>query len=170
MVCLLSFASLVYVHAQKEQREPLTGPQQDQIAEAGIDPNARVGLYTKFTNEHAVTIGALGKRTEQGRGRRLDQELQDFSALVDEIASNLDEYGDRKADIRKSLKELNEAVPRWQGILKGLPKDPIAQIALDDATAALNDLADQTKKLVADQDAYFKEHKDAEGQDREEPK
>ena len=42
--------------AQKEKREPLTDAQQDQIAEAGIDPVARVGLYVKFLDDHSDTI------------------------------------------------------------------------------------------------------------------
>lgn len=157
------------LHAQRDQRDPLTEAQQDQIAEAGIDPDARIGLYTKFTNEHAQTIESVGKRTEKGRGRRLDSELQDFAALIDELGSNLDEYGGRKADIRKALKGLNEAVPRWQEIVKGLPKDPISEVAQNDAAQALSDLADDLKDLTAEQDKYFQEHKDAKGQDREEP-
>ena len=34
--------------AQKEKREPLTGAQIEEIREAGIDPNGRVKLYTKY--------------------------------------------------------------------------------------------------------------------------
>lgn len=168
-LCLFIFPVTLLL-AQKEQREPLTPAQQDQIAEAGIDPDQRIGLYTKFLNEHAQTIEAVGQRRETGHGRRLDSELQDFATLMDEMASNLDEYGDRKADIRKALKGLNEALPHWQGILHGLPKDPYAEVALSDATEALNDLADQTKKLTAEQKAYFKAHTEAKGQEREEPK
>ncbi len=171
----LAFTTLVLLcaastlRAQRDQRDPLTEAQQEQIAEAGIDPNARIALYAKFTNEHAQTIEGLGKRHEAGRGRRIDGELQDFAALVDELASNLDEYGDRKADMRKALKGLDEDVPRWQAIVHGLPNDFAYETSRNDAGDALNDLADQTKKLTADQEAYFKEHKNAKGQDREEP-
>ena len=169
-LCVLSFPLTILLHAQKDKHEPLTAAQQEQIAEAGIDPNERISLYTKFANERAQTIEGVGKRTEKGRGRRLDAELQDFTAIVDELATNIDEYGDRKSDLRKALKGLNEDVARWQTILKGLPKDPITEIALTDATEALSDLVDDTKKLTAEQEAYFKEHKDAAGQEREEPK
>lgn len=167
-IFLLFFAASP-LRAQRDQREPLNATQQEQIAEAGIDPDARIALYTKFTNEHAQTIEGLGKRHEAGRGRRLDGELQDFATLIDELSSNLDEYGDRKADMRKALKVLNEALPRWQGILHGLPNDSAYEVSRNDAGDALSDLTDLTKKLTADQEAYFKEHKDAKGQDREEP-
>ena len=168
-LALIIIPLAILLPAQKDQREPLTEAQQDQIAEAGIDPDARIGLYTKFANEHAQVIESVGKRTEKGRGRRLDSELQGFAALIDELASNLDEFGGRKADIRKALKGLNDDVPKWQAILKGLPIDPISEIAQNDAAEALGDLASDLKQLTADQDAYFKEHKDASGQDREEP-
>ena len=51
---------------------------------------------------------------------RLDGELQDLTALMDELGTNLDVYSDRKADIRKALKALNDAAPRWLGILRTL--------------------------------------------------
>src|SRR5208282_1348540 len=111
LVCLSLCAPLL---AQKEKREPLTEAQIDQIREAGIYPNDRVDLYTKFLNEHADLIKGLAKRAKSdARARRLDDELQDFTALMDELGSNLDTFSDRHADLRKSLKALNEAAPKW---------------------------------------------------------
>ena len=55
------------------------------------------------------------------RGRRLDDELQDLTALMDEFGSNLDVYSDRHADIRKSLKPLTAATQRWLGICAPWP-------------------------------------------------
>ena len=51
--CLLLSTPLA---AQQQKREPLTEDQQDQIAEAGIDPVARVDLYVKFLNDYCDTI------------------------------------------------------------------------------------------------------------------
>ena len=45
--------------AQSAKREPLNEAQIEQIREAGIDPDARVSLYTKFLNEHAEVIKGL---------------------------------------------------------------------------------------------------------------
>ena len=50
--------------AQKEKPEPLTEAHIEQIREAGIDPNGRVALYTKFVNEHADTIKGLSSRSK----------------------------------------------------------------------------------------------------------
>jgi hypothetical protein len=166
---LLVLSMTPVLSAQRNQNETLTDAQQQAIAEAGIDPAARIDLYTKYINERADTIKRLIPRTEAARDRRIDSELQAFSSLVDELASNLDEYGERKADLRKALKPLNDSIARWQSLLHDLPNDPVFEVARNDASDAVNDLAPEAKQLTTDQEAYFKEHKDAKGQQREEP-
>jgi len=168
LLCLFAAAPL---RAQKEKREPLTEVQIDQIAEAGIDPNARVALYTKFLTEHADVIKGLTNRSKSdARARRLDQELQDLTALMDELGTNLDLYTDRHADIRKSLKPLTEATPRWQGILRTLAGEPGFDLSRKEAIESCEELADQATRLVKEQTEYFKQHPDEAGQDRAEPK
>jgi hypothetical protein len=168
LLCLFVAAPL---RPQKVKREPLTEAQQDQIAEAGIDPVARIDLYVKFLNEQADTIKGLIPRAHSGaRSARLDGELQDFAALMDELGDNLDLYSDRKADIRKSLKGLNEGVQRWEQLLNGLPSEPGFELSRKDAIESSSDLSAQAKQITTDQTEYFKEHKDEKGQDRAEPK
>jgi hypothetical protein len=168
LLCLL-FASPL--SAQKEKREPLTEAQIEQIREAGIYPTDRVNLYTKFLNEHADVIKGLTNRAKSAaRARRLDDELQDFTALMDEFGSNLDVYSDRHADIRKALKPLTETTPRWLAILRALPGEPGFDLARKEAIESGEDLADQAKRLLQEQTDYFNLHKDEQGQDRAEPK
>ena len=167
-LCLLLAAPLA---AQKQKREPLTEKQQDEIAEAGIDPVARVNLYVKFLNEYSDTIkGLIPRAKSAARAHRIDDELEDFAALMDELGDNLDVFSQRKADLRKSLKDLNESIQRWQGLLHDLPSEPGFELSLKDAIASADDLADQAKQITADQEAYFKAHPDEKGQDRWEPK
>jgi hypothetical protein len=168
LICLLLAMPLA---AQQQKREPLTEKQQDEIAEAGIDPVARVNLYVKYLNDHSDTIQGLIRRAKSSaRARRIDDELLDFTALMDELGDNLDMYSERKADLRKSLKDLNESIPRWQGVLHDLPSEPGFELSLKEAIASANDLADQAKQITTDQEAYFKAHPDQKGQDRYEPK
>jgi hypothetical protein len=156
--------------AQRQVRDPLTQAQAEKIAEAGIDPPERVHLYTKYLDEHADTIKALAKRADtRARNNQLSGDLEDFADLMDELGSNLDVYSDRKADVRKALKPLNEAIERWQAILNGLPSESGFDLARTDALDSSNDLADQAKQMAQDQDKYFKEHKDQAGQQRELP-
>lgn len=167
LLLLLSSASLL--RAQRNGRDPLTDAQQEAIAEAGIDPALRIELYVKYINEHADRIQRLVPRSESARDRAIDGELDDFASLVDELSSNLDEYGDRKADLRKALKPLNESIQRWQSLLHDLPNSPVYSIARDSARDSVNDLADQAKTLTADQIQYFKEHPKDKDQQRAEP-
>lgn len=172
LICSLTAVLLAApLFAQKEKREPLTEDQQEQIAEAGIDPVARVDLYVKFLDEYADSLKGLIKRAKStARARRVDDELQDFSALMDELGDNLDVYSERKADIRKSLKGLNDGLKSWQSVLHDMPSEPGFELSLKEAQDSSDDLASQTKQIAADQEAYFKEHKDEKGQDRAEPK
>ncbi len=157
--------------AQKEKREPLTGAEIEQIREAGIFPADRISLYTKFLNDHADTIKKLTDRAKStARAQRLDGELQDFTALMDELGANLDTYSDRKADLRKALKPLSESTPRWLGILRALPGESGFDLARKEAIESGEELADQAKRLLSEQTEYFDLHKDEQGQDRAEPK
>jgi hypothetical protein len=168
LFCLFVAAPLL---AQKDKPEPLTEVQIEEIREAGIYPADRVNLYTKFLNEHADTIKSLTNRSKSiARGKRLDEELQDFTALMDEFGSNLDVYSERHADIRKSLKPLTEASEHWLGVLRALPGEPSFDLARKEAIESGQDLADQAKRLLVEQTEYFNLHKDEVGQERAEPK
>jgi hypothetical protein len=173
LFCLFASASLLtpLLLAQKDKPEPLTEAQIEEIREAGIDPNGRVNLYTKYVSEHADTIKSLANRSKSvTRAKRLDEELQDLTALMDEFGANLDVYSDRHADIRKALKPLTEATDRWLVILRALAGEPSFDVARKEAIESGEDLADQAKRLQTEQTEYFKLHKDEQGQDRAEPK
>jgi hypothetical protein len=171
LVLLICVAGLRPLPAQKEQREPLTPPQIEEIREAGIEPIDRIKVYTRILNEHADVIKGLTFRGKSGsRARRLDDELQDFTALMDELGSNLDVYSDRHADIRKALRPLTEATVKWQGILRALAGEPAFDLSRKEAIESGEDLADQAKRLLTEQTQYFDLHKDERGQDRAEPK
>ena len=157
--------------AQKEQRQPLSEAQVEKIREAGIDPDGRIKLYTQFLDEHAETIKGLTNRAKSGsRAKRVDDELLDLIALMDELGSNLDQYSERNADMRPSLRKLNDLTPKWLTILKALPGESGFDEARKEAIEAGEDLADEGKRLLTEQTDYFLTHKDEKGQERAEPK
>lgn len=167
LVCLLLTAPLA---AQKQKREPLTEKQQDEIAEAGINPVVRVNLYVRFLNEYSDSIKGLVPRAKSSaRVFSMDDTLQDFAALMDELSDNLDVYSERKADIRKSLMGLNNSIAQWQQVLKSVPSESGFEISLKNAIASVNDLDDQAKQITTDQEAYFAAHPKEKNQDRYEP-
>lgn len=157
--------------AQKQKRQPLNASEIEQIREAGIFPDERIKLYTQFVSEHVDAIDGLVKRGHSSaRKQRLDDALLDLVALVDELADNLEQYGDRKADLRKSIKALNESTPRWLASLRGLATEPGFDLSRKEALESLRDLTEQAAQLEKEQSAYFEAHKDEKGQDRAEPR
>lgn len=168
---IVSLLLAIPLLAQKEHRQPLTEAQVDQIREAGIDPNGRIKLYAKFVDEHVDTIKGLTARAHSSaRSHRLDDELQDLTALMDELGANLDQYADRKADMLKALKALNEATSRWLDVVRTLPTDPGFDLSRKEALESGGDLSDQVAQLFKEQTDYFALHKDEKGQERVEPK
>jgi len=53
--------------------------------------------------------------------------------------------------------------------LHDLPSESAFDLARTDAMDSSNDLADQAKQMTHDQDVYFEEHKDQQGQERAVP-
>lgn len=156
--------------AQRPHHDTLTEGQIEQIREAGIDPNLRIALYTKFLEERADELKKLASRANsRARNQKLDGQLQDFTSLMDELGSNLDQYGDRKADMRPALKKLNEATPQWMNMLHALPTNPVFDESRKEAVESCQDLTDDAKQLETEQLAYFKTHKKDKGQERAEP-
>src|ERR1035437_4110826 len=169
---ILAFLLLaVPLYAQKEKREPLNAAQIDQIRDSGSFPDDRIKLYTKFLDERADIIKGLTNRAKStARSNRLDGELQDFTALMDELGSNLALSFDRHSDIRKSLKSLSDAAPRGLHILRALAGESGFDLSRKEAIESGEELSDQATRLLTEQDDYFKQHKTEAGQEREEPK
>ncbi|MGB8097115.1 MAG: hypothetical protein WCF17_08165 [Terracidiphilus sp.] len=167
LIAILSLSSASLLPAQKEQRQTLTESQIEAIREAGIYPNDRINLYTKYVDEYAQTIKALSFRASTtARANKLDNELQDMTSLMDELDENLEQYTDRKADVRAALKKLNETAPQWVRIVNALAGEPTFDESRKEAIESCEDLADDAKRLLTEQTDYFNEHKDQRGQQR----
>jgi hypothetical protein len=153
--------------AQHVRTAALTEAEAEAVREASVFPEERVKLYTKFLEERAGKIKDLtGRPRSSQRVLKLDDTLQDFTLLMDEMGSNLDQYSDRHSDIRKSLKQLTEATPRWLNILRVLPGENGFDLARKEAIESGEELADQATRLLHEQNDYFATHKDEKGQER----
>lgn len=171
LVIFLAVGCSSLLPAQKEQRQVLTQSQVEAIREAGVYPTDRINLYTKFVDERAQAIKGLTNRsTSAARAKKLDNALLDITSLMDELGSNLDQYGDRKADIRPALKKLNETAPEWVRILNALAGEPAFDESRKEAIESCEDLAEDARRLLTEQIDYFNAHKDERGQERAEPK
>ena len=158
-------------NSDDRHHDPLTEAQVEKIREAGIDPNERIRLYTEFTGDHVNVVKSLLNRGKSdARARKLDSELHDVSALMDELGANLDQYSDRHADMRRALRTLADESRNWLITLRALAGEPPFDLSRKDAIEAGEDLADEAQRLLSEETAYFQAHKDEKGQERAEPK
>lgn len=171
-----SFSSLLLVvllmtgtsaHAQHAGDAKLTETEIEAVRESAVFPVERVKLYTRFLDERAGKIKDLSGRPKSGqRVIKIDDALKDFTSLMDEMGSNLDQYSDRHSDIRKALKPLTEAMPRWLNILRLLPGESGFDLERKEAIESGEELSDQASRLLREQEEYFATHKDEKGQER----
>ncbi|WP_263352081.1 hypothetical protein [Acidicapsa acidisoli] len=155
------------LQGQRVRTATLTETEIEQVRETAIFPNERVKLYTKFLDDRADHIKSLtGRPKSAQRVLKLDDLLQDFTALMDETGSNLDQYSDRHSDIRKALKTLTDDTPRWLNILRVLPGESGFDLARKEAIESGEELADQATRLLHEQNDYFAIHKDEKDQER----
>jgi hypothetical protein len=162
--------------AQVSGRDPLNEKEIDELREAAQDPEKRLKLMVQYARARLATIEQLRSdaRFAAGRGERVHDLLEDFTKLVDETGDNIDDYADRRADLRKALKPVIEADTEFQLKLRTLKEQgpgvggkPGSEVgdysfALQTAMDAVNSSLDDARKLLAEQEAAFKEAKEKE--------
>jgi hypothetical protein len=169
LAALLLFPSHPASFAQ-HQKDPLNEAQADQVRELGDRPNDRIKLYLKFVEERIAAIRELSVDShENSRPAELRAKFEEFTRLTDELADNIDSYTTDHADVRKALKAVLEASPKWPDALRKPPADPAYEFPRKTALDAAISTTDDTRKLLADQDAYFAAHKDEAGKNGKAP-
>lgn len=143
--------------AAARRHDPLTEAETDQLREVAMEPNKRVQLYIKFAEARLVAIDQVRVDPKLGmeRGKHIHDLLEDFTAILDEINDNLDQYESRPLDkdtvkqYHKALKELIEADERFDLKLRTLKSaaetDPITKKEAPDFRFVLQDAMDSLK-------------------------
>jgi hypothetical protein len=125
---ILVLLLLVTAAASARKRDPLTEAEADQLREVAQMPYKRLKLFIKFTDARLDSIDQLRNDPKQadGRGRKIHDLLEDFTALLDEINSNLDQYEGRpmtkddRKDFHRGLKEVIVACDAWEVKMRAL--------------------------------------------------
>jgi hypothetical protein len=155
---------LVPTSGGQARRDPLKSDEADQVAEMGDRPFDRLKLYVKYIEQRISDLKQLtAVHTAEHRTTQIHAKLDEFTRLADELQDNLDTLADRHSDIRKSLKELGPVIAKWPEVLNATPPDPLYDFSRKTALEATDSLTEQTKKLLEEQEAYFKEHPDEKG-------
>ncbi|HWZ45080.1 MAG TPA: hypothetical protein VNW97_16515 [Candidatus Saccharimonadales bacterium] len=151
---------LLAINASAKKRDPLSEVEVDQLREVAMEPLKRLQLYIKFAEMRLTEVDRLrgGPKEAQGRGKRIHDLLEDFTAILDEINDNLDQYQGRpldkdlKKEFRKGLKEVLEAGAKWEARIATLKSaasaDPLAKKESSDYRYVLQDAGDALKSTV----------------------
>jgi len=164
---LIALVSLWTAHATAQTRDPLNDKEVDQMREVADEPNKRLELMVKFIRERMSKVSDLQADAKSAKDRpmQIHDLLEDFTALLDEIEDNIEMYSTHRADMRKGLTLVIEAGSEWQLKLRRLkeqsPPEELDQYAfiLTNATEAVGDLGDDTRKELQEQNELKKQNK-----------
>ena len=153
---------------EAQKRDPLTDNESSQIAELSQEPDKRIKLLLKFTQARLATIEQMegDPRMAAGRGKQVHDLLEDFTSLVDELDDNIDEYAEKKSDIRKALKDVVEADTSFQLKLRTLKEQKASSkefveynFVLQNAAEAVNSSLDNARQALQELEAALKDEK-----------
>ena len=171
VVLLLSMVGFADQDAAAKKRDPLSDAEVDQLRAVANDPSKRLALYIKFAESRLLAVDQLcsDPKAAEGRGKKIHDLLEDFTAILDEINDNLDMYEGRplnqddRKDFNKQLKEVIEAGAKFEMKLKELKSAAETgpeikkeagdfQFALQDAMDALKSTADMAREYLNHKD------------------
>ena len=131
----------------------------EQIRESAYVANDRITVFIKLLDVRVKALEDLyAKPRRPGREQDTHDLLQQFTALADELNDNLDDYGPRHRDIRKSLPKLVDATERWATAIKSPPDNEAYNIERKLALETIHDLRDEATQMIEEQKAWFASH------------
>ena len=162
---LITLAPLV--PAQRRE-DPLTQPEIDQLRDTAVEPELRMKLYVQFARTRLVALEQMRsdpKTTD--RAHQTHNMLADFVAVYNELNDNLDNFVERRSDLRKALKWVVEGDTEFQAKLRALKDDARTtpqeaaeyQFVLSDAIESVDNGAEDHRKLLNEEQEAWKHKK-----------
>jgi ABC-type transporter Mla subunit MlaD len=157
---LLSVIAPPGSRAQQHRRDPLNQLEVDQLRETAVEPEKRLKLYLRFARERLAGVEqARSDLKANDRAQQIRDRLQDFLDVYDELNENIDNFADRKDDIRKPLNAIIEADTEFQAKIRALRSASGAeakgaetyQVLLENALDALDIGAKDHRQLLTEQ-------------------
>lgn len=155
----LALLTLTLPLPAQRSENTLSEAEVEQLRDSAYVPNERVLTFIKFLDARVKRIQDLfaGPR-RPGREQDTHDLLEQFTAIADELDDNLDDYGPRHRDIRKSLPKLIEATERWSSAIKSPPENEAYNVSRRLALEAIRDIREGAIKLAEDQKTWFASH------------
>ncbi|WP_035359200.1 hypothetical protein [Edaphobacter aggregans] len=156
----LALLGLTSTVSRAQRSEPtLSEKEIEQIRESAYIANDRVMVFIKLLDVRVKALDDLyAKPRRPGREQDTHDLLQQCTALADELNDNLDDYGQRHRDIRKSLPKLVDATERWATAIKSPPDNDAYNIERKLALETIHDLRDEATQMIEEQKAWFAAH------------
>jgi hypothetical protein len=154
------------LHAQGRE-DALTQAEIEKLRDTNRLPDERVLVFVKFLDDRTDNIRNLtSKPRHPGREEDIHDALEQFISISDSLEDNLNEYGTRHRDVRKSLPKLLRAIDRWTSIIKSPADEEAYNVSRRLALESIRDLREDTEHMIEDQRVWFAAHspqKDADG-------
>ena len=155
--------------AQRQKRDPLSDLEVDKLRDAAQTPDVRLKLYIEFARtrlDHLQQAKADTKAAD--RDQQMQDALQDFIDIFDELDDNVDTFADRDDDLRKALKPVIEADTEFGSKLRAFKsslttsREEFAKYdyLVGTALQAVDDGAKDHRSLLAEQEEKFKNKKE----------
>lgn len=168
LASIFLFALLTSPLFSQRRDDPLTPGEIDQLRDTAIEPEKRMKLFVAFARARLVALEQMRsdpKATD--RARQTHRLLEEFVTIYDELNDNLDNFDERKADLRKAIKTVIEGDTEFQAKLRGLKDDPRSskeeaeqyQFVLTNAIESVDSSVDDHRKMASEQEEVWKHRK-----------
>ena len=165
---VLLLAVLCAPSSAQRRNDPMNPEEIDQLRDTAVEPEKRMKLFVAFARARLVALEQMRsdpKTTD--RARQTHRLLEEFVTIYDELNDNLENFDDRKADLRKAMKIVIEGDTEFQAKLRALKDDSRAakdetaqyQFILSNAIESVDSSADDHRKMAAEQDEVWKQRK-----------
>ena len=145
--------------AAQAHESALSDGEVEKLRDTAYFPPERVLAFIAFLDQRTHEIDRLGTGARRpGREQDIDDQMQQFASIADDLDDNLDEYDKRHRDIRKVLPKLVAATERWGTALKSPAVHPTYNLSRKLALESLNDVHQSAVELIESQKAWFLAH------------
>jgi hypothetical protein len=166
--CAVLTLMLIPMAWAQSRRDPLNQLEIDQLRDTAQEPDLRLKLYVQFARARLASLEQVRsdpKATD--RAQQIHDRLQDFLDVYDELEGNIDNFVDRKDDIRKPLKAIIEADTEFQARLRAVKTSSDAakaeaqryEFLLSNAMETIDSGAEGHRQLLAELEEAAKHKK-----------
>jgi hypothetical protein len=161
-------ALMVILSPAQRRSDPLTQTEIDQLRDTAVEPELRMKFYVQFARARLVALEQMRSDPKiTDRPKRTHQMLEDFLSVYDELNDNLDNFEERKSDLRKALKAVIEGDTEFQAKLRALQDDARSsreeateyRFILGNAIESVDSNTEDHRRLLAEQEELWKHKK-----------